>query len=108
MPSIHANPFPDLILGDNDGSSAGEFLTELVSKNLSVSGYSFENYYLFKGGIISRIYGNPAQQQHALQLEMAKVNYMDDSETKWETIRAERMRDNLKRVFEKLITVMSL
>ena len=108
VPTIHPDPFPDLILGDNDGSSAGEFLSELVSKNLITSGYSFENNFLFKGGYITRTYGNPDEHQHALQLEMVKRNYMDDSETEYDATRAEKMRDHLKRVFEKLITVMSL
>lgn len=108
VPSIHKEPFPDLILGDNDGSSAGEFLTEIVSKNLIQSGCSFENNYLFKGGYITRKYGVPSEHQHALQLEMVKANYMDDTETHYDETRAEKMRENLERCFEKLITVMAL
>ncbi len=108
VPSIHPEPFPDLILGDNNGSSAGEFLTEIVSKNLVKSGYSFENNFLFKGGYITRKYGVPAEHRHALQLEMVKANYMDDTETAYDKVRAEKIREHLKHGFEKLITVISL
>jgi N-formylglutamate deformylase len=108
VPSIYPEKFPDLILGDNDGVSAGEFITEIVSKSLVTSGYSLENNFLFKGGYITRQYGQPAKHQHALQLEMTKINYMDDSESKYHPQRAEKMRDHLKRMFEKVITVLCL
>lgn len=106
VPTINPKKFPDLILGDNDASSAGEFLTEIASKSLAGSGYSFENNFFFKGGYITRQYGRPKIHQHALQLEMTKVNYMDDLETSYHPDRAGKMQENLKRMFEKLITVL--
>ncbi|MBL7877495.1 MAG: N-formylglutamate amidohydrolase, partial [Cyclobacteriaceae bacterium] len=57
----------------------------------------------FKGGYITRHYGKPSEDQHALQLEMTKVNYMDDTELTYDKGRADKMRGLLKRVFEKLI-----
>jgi N-formylglutamate deformylase len=109
VPSIHPKRFPDLILGNNDGFSAGGFLTEMASKSLTTGGgYTFENNFLFKGGFITRHFGQPGDHQHALQLEMTKVNYMDDAELKYDDTRASRMRDHLRRTFEKLITVLSL
>lgn len=107
VPSIHAEPFPDLILGDNEGKSADTQLTQTASKQLSGSRYSFKNNYLFKGGFITRRYGNPSLQQHALQLEMSKDNYMDDEEISYDPSRAGRMREHLQRVFEQLIMVLS-
>jgi N-formylglutamate deformylase len=107
--TIYPKKFPDLILGDNDGFAAGTFLSEMASKSLiSGGGYSFENNFLFKGGYITRHYGQPEKNRHALQLEMTKVNYMDDRERKYDSVRAEKMREHLKRTFEKLITVLSL
>lgn len=104
--SIYEKEFPDLILGDNDGFSAGVFLREIASKSLAGGGYSFENNFLFKGGYITRHYGRPDIHQHALQLEMTKVNYMDDEERTYDTERAEKMQLLLRRTFEKLITVL--
>jgi N-formylglutamate amidohydrolase len=109
VPTIHPKKFPDLILGDNDGFAAGAFLTEMASKSLLTGGaYSFENNFLFKGGYITRHYGQPDKHRHALQLEMTKVNYMDDDQVKYHDERAEKMRDQLRRTFEKLVTVLSL
>jgi N-formylglutamate deformylase len=106
--SIYPNRFPDLILGSNDGFAAGSFITEIALKSLSGSSYTVEHNFLFKGGYITRHFGQPVQQQHALQLEMTKVNYMDDSEKHYEPARAGKMQDLLRRTFEKLITVLSV
>ncbi len=108
VPSIYPKKFPDLILGDNDGFACGSFLTEIASKSLLNGTYSFENNFLFKGGYITRHFGQPEKHQHALQLEMTKINYMDDGQNTYHPKRAEKMRDHLKRTFEKLITVLML
>ncbi|WKZ59651.1 MAG: N-formylglutamate amidohydrolase [Cyclobacteriaceae bacterium] len=101
--TIHKEKFPDLILGDADGTSASPGLIETAIRNLESSGYSFQHNYPFKGGYITRQYGKPTDNQHALQLEMSKVQYMDDSEMKYDPPRADKMREVLKRTLEALI-----
>jgi len=103
VPSIHKEPFPDLILGDADGTSASPGIIETALGVLDHSTYATHHNFPFKGGFITRHFGKPANGQHALQLEMTKVNYMDDSETKYDDERAEKMRSLLKTVFQKLI-----
>jgi len=103
VPTVHKEKFPDLILGDADGTSASPGLSETALGTLDHSNYSVNHNYPFKGGYITRYFGRPAENQHALQLEMTTVNYMDDDEKKYHPERAERMRDVLKKVFEKLI-----
>ncbi len=107
VPSIHKEYFPDLILGDAEGTSANRALSETVLKNFKTTNYSFQHNNPFKGGAITRHFGKPSENQHALQLEMTKVNYMDDAEIKYDTIRAEKVRNVLKTVFEKLIQQLS-
>ncbi len=106
VPTIHPQTFPDLILGDNEGNSAGTFLTEIATRSLVDGTYSFRNNFLFKGGYITRHYGKPQDNQHALQLEMTKVNYLDDGQTRYDSRRAGMMQGHLKRMFEKLITAL--
>lgn len=103
VPTIYKEKFPDLILGDADGTSASPGLIETAIRNLESSGYSFQHNYPFKGGYITRQYGKPTDNQHALQLEMSKVQYMDDSEMKYDRPRADKMREVLKRTMEALI-----
>ena len=75
-----SKPFPDLILGSADGTSASYEIINKALELLGNTGYSFSHNHPFKGGYITRYFGKPQEGQHALQLEMAKPLYMDDSE----------------------------
>jgi len=103
VPAIYKDKFPDLILGDADGTAASPGLIETALGVLDHESYSVTHNHPFKGGYITRHYGNPSANQHAIQLEMTKVNYMDDAEKKYDKARSDKMRKLLKRVFEKLI-----
>lgn len=105
--TIQSSRFPDLNLGDNDGKSADKTLIEKACETLSSDGYSFLHNYPFKGGHITRHFGNPHRQEHALQLEMNKVNYMDDDEINYHPARATKMQELLKRNFEHLIKILT-
>lgn len=109
VPGIHEEPFPDLILGDNNETSAHPELIKTATSSLENKGYEFSHNYPFKGGYITRNFGRPEQNIHALQLEMAKTNYMDDSETFYHKAKANKIRAvlketliNLKESLEKL------
>jgi N-formylglutamate deformylase len=96
VPAIHPQPFPQLILGSADGTSASPGLIETALRHLEQSGRPVAHNFPFKGGYITRTYGRPAAGIHALQLEMTKTNYMDDSETRYDDARAERIIPTLK------------
>jgi len=101
--TIQGDKFPDLILGDVDETSADKNIIDTTLSTLKNSSYTVNHNHPFKGGQITRYFGKPSAGIHALQLEMTKVNYLDNSETKYDPARANKMRELLKRVFEKLI-----
>jgi N-formylglutamate deformylase len=103
VPTIHQEKFPDLILGDADGTSASPGLIETAILNLESTGYSFQHNYPFKGGYITRHYGAPSNNQHALQLEMSKVVYMDGAEKSYDVERATKIRMLLKHTLGELV-----
>lgn len=103
VPSIHKEKFPDLILGDADGTSASPGLIEATLSTLDHSRFQTQHNFPFKGGYITRHFGKPSMGQHALQLEMTKVNYMDETETKYDEGKAQEIGVLLKSVFQKLI-----
>ncbi|MEJ0054424.1 MAG: N-formylglutamate amidohydrolase [Bacteroidota bacterium] len=105
VPTIQHREFPDLILGDVDGTSSSPELiaATLQALTLNKNSYSIGHNHPFKGGYITRHFGRPAENQHALQLEMTKVNYMDDNEKEYSKERSTKMRKVLQTVFEKLI-----
>ncbi len=108
VPTIHKEKFPDLILGDADGTSASPGLIEIALKGLESGAYGVNHNYPFKGGYITRHFGKPLENQHALQLEMSKVMYMDDAEMNYNEVRAVKVREVLKSTFEKLINAIEL
>lgn len=106
VPTIYKDKFPDLILGDAEGTSASPGLIEIALRELESSEYQVNHNHPFKGGHITRSFGKPAEDQHGLQLEMSKVMYMDDKEVEYNEQRAEQMRSVLKMTFEKLIDAL--
>lgn len=103
IPTIYKEKFSDLILGDADGTAASPGLSETALQALEKSGYAVSHNHPFKGGYITRSFGKPVENQHAIQLEMSKIIYMDDRELTYDTVRAEKLKTVLKGVFEKLI-----
>ena len=77
VPRLFAGKLADLNLGTADGKSCGEGIGEaLLTK---VSGYSGVLNGRFKGGYITRTYGDPANGVHAVQLELSEATYMNES-----------------------------
>ena len=103
VPTIQAEPFPDLILGNNDEKSAGKEIIEIALSGLKTGKFGVNHNSPFKGGNITRNFGKPGEKVHALQLEMAKTNYMDDDELTFNEARANEVRNVLRPVFENLI-----
>jgi len=103
VPTVFPEKFPDLILGTYDEQSAAKGMIDAVLTELKNSKYKVNHNFPFKGGYITRHFGRPSEDQHAMQLEMSKVNYMDDSEKHYDKIRADKVREVLKKVFNVLI-----
>lgn len=106
--TIRKERFPDLILGSADGQSADAKLIHTALKNLGSGKYSLQHNDPFRGGYITRQYGHPARHEHALQLEMSKINYMDDSERQYHPSRAEKMEELLYKTLNDLAKTINL
>lgn len=107
VPGIRPEPFPDLILGDADQTSAHGELIKAAETVLGSSGYSFQHNDPFKGGNLTRHFGKPEMGVHALQLEMSKVLYMNDLETDYDKRRAAKVQSVLLPLFEKLLETLN-
>jgi len=103
VPTIQTEPFPDLILGDNDEKSANKEIIDIALNGLERGKYGVNHNSPFKGGNITRSFGKPENNIHALQLEMAKTNYMNDDELTFNKARADEIRSVLRPVFENLV-----
>lgn len=79
VPRFFEGRLPDLNLGTADGASAAPALTARVAA-AAVESDEFSSIVngRFKGGYITRAYGDPREGIHALQLELSQITYMDE------------------------------
>jgi N-formylglutamate deformylase len=79
VPRFFDGTLPDFSLGTADGQTAAPPLVGRLMNVLSASErYSATLNGRFKGGYITRTYGNPAENIHAIQLELTQATYMDE------------------------------
>ena len=106
VPTIQAERFPDMILGSVDETSADGRLINKALKCLSGGAFELKHNTPFKGGQITRTFGRPSENQHALQLEMNKILYMDDTEMVFDEARANKIRSVLKYTLSELSSTL--
>ncbi len=68
----------DMVLGDALGGSCTPGLTALVEQSLRDMGYTVARNAPYSGGYITRHYGRPHGDVHALQIEINRALYMDE------------------------------
>lgn len=69
----------DIVLGDAYGTSCAPAVTRLVERTLLEMGYVVRRNDPYAGGYITRHYGRPREGVHALQIEIARNLYMDET-----------------------------
>ena len=80
VPWLFEGRLPDLNIGTADGASAHPSIAQAVAAVCEArGGYSHVVNGRFKGGYITRHYGQPDQHIHAIQLEKCRDIYMRDA-----------------------------
>ncbi len=98
VPRLFDGELSELNLGSNDGASCGAAIETAVAEIAGLSDYSCVVNDRFKGGYITRHYGSPANNIHALQLEIAQRAYMNEKSTSFDEKKAADLRDTLRRM----------
>lgn len=75
----HAAEPPDFVLGDAHGTACSPRATRAAEAILQGLGYRVRRNDPYAGGYITRHYGRPRENIHALQIEMARPLYMDEA-----------------------------
>jgi len=79
-PRLFEGRLPDFNLGTADGASCeADLATRLKSALDAQPGYTNVLNGRFKGGYITRRFGDPSRNVHAVQLEMSECIYMDEA-----------------------------
>ena len=80
VPRFFDGKLPDLNLGSGNGSSCNPVLSaSLLAIAQSAPGYTAVLNGRFQGGYITRHYGQPAHNIHAIQLELTQCSYMQEA-----------------------------
>ncbi|HEX3696938.1 MAG TPA: N-formylglutamate amidohydrolase [Polyangia bacterium] len=69
----------DVVPGDRDGSSCSPALSRLVGGHFAERGYRVAFNDPYKGGFITTHHGRPAEHIHAIQIELRRDLYMNES-----------------------------
>jgi N-formylglutamate deformylase len=101
VPMLFEGRLPDFNLGTATGASCDDVLqTQLQGCLESQSRYSFAVNGRFKGGYITRHYGNPDAGVQAVQLELAQLNYMDEASFGYDEGKAPAVQELIGRMLQ--------
>lgn len=106
VPMFFDGQLPDFNLGTANGASCSPALQARLARVLeqlaspASSAYSHVVNGRFKGGHITRHYGNPAEHIEAVQLELAQCTYMDEDSFEYEPDRAAGVQRVIRALLE--------
>lgn len=102
VPRLFDGVLPDLNIGTFDGASCDVLLEHAVIKSLESNSYSHILNGRFKGGWITRHYGQPHDGVHAIQMEIAQSTYLTAEAAPWDVddAKLERLQETLQGVLQ--------
>lgn len=96
VPALFEGELPVLNIGTFDGRSCDEAVATAVMRAANASPFDAVRDARFKGGFITRHYGDPANSVQAMQLELAQRAYMDEQTGDYDERKASQMTDTLR------------
>ena len=70
---------PDFVVSDQDGKTSSRKFRDVIIKNLKSQGYEVAVNYPYKGAELIKRHGVPIENRHAVQIEINRRLYMDES-----------------------------
>ncbi|MDR6842447.1 N-formylglutamate deformylase [Pseudoxanthomonas sacheonensis] len=104
VPFLFEGRLPDLNLGTAGGTSCSAALQARLESVLEAQDrHDFVVNGRFKGGYITRQYGDPAQNIQAVQLEISQRIYMDEDSFEWDAGKAARTQIVLRELIDQML-----
>jgi len=95
VPRFFEGQLPDFNFGSANGASCSNELMNQIMQ-LDLSPYSSVANGRFKGGYITRGFGKPDNNIHAVQLELSQHTYMDEPSDHYNEVKAAQVKRKLK------------
>jgi N-formylglutamate amidohydrolase len=99
--STRAGESCDVVLGDRFGAACNAAVTGLVERELSAMGYRVARNAPYAGGYTTEHYGRPGRKVHALQIELSRALYFDETALQ-PTDGMPRLKSDLAHLFKAL------
>ena len=107
LPRLFDGQLPDLNIGTFGGASCAPSVHEAAAASVAAMPFTSVVNGRFKGGYITRHYGQPEQGIHAVQLEMSQCIYMDETAPfGYREDLAARIQPHLKRMVENVFAAL--
>lgn len=102
IPRLFPGTLPTLNLGTNSGAGCAPQVGQAAEAALAKSGFSHVADGRFKGGWITRHYGQPAEHVHAIQMEIALSAYLTEEAPPWafDAAKAAKLQAALSAIIE--------
>ncbi|MFD0915368.1 N-formylglutamate amidohydrolase [Pseudahrensia aquimaris] len=97
-------PRADIIIGDRYGTSCNSAISHELIDRFRELGYSVERNKPYAGGFITEHYGRPLKGFHAVQIEINRGLYMNES-TISKAVGFDRLRDDIRSVVSHLVSL---
>ena len=106
VPYLFEGALPDFNIGTKSGETCAPFIQHIVAEICAqTESYSSVENGRFKGGWTTRHYGQPETGVHAIQMELAQINYMQEfAPWIYEEAKAKNLRAVLKSILQSLET----
>jgi N-formylglutamate deformylase len=104
VPMLFEGRLPDFNLGTADGASCSPDLQWGLTHVMEAqSRYDFVLNGRFKGGYITRHYGQPREGVHAVQLELSQCQYMNEESFAWDATKAPLVQGTIRQLLQKCL-----
>jgi N-formylglutamate amidohydrolase len=108
VPRLFDGPLPDFNIGTNHDRSCQPQLTEHVVQALKKQErYSHVVNARFVGGYITRHYGAPDRNTHALQIELSQATYLNETTLKWDVEAAKQVQITIQEIVQSIMDWIS-
>jgi len=105
VPRLFPGVLTDFNIGTNGGTSCGAAVEKAVMSAASNTKFSSVLNGRFQGGYITRNYGQPEQNVHAIQLELSQRCYMDEGQLHYDAESADDVAQTIEQMLRAFVAV---
>ncbi|MEP6828591.1 MAG: N-formylglutamate deformylase [Aestuariivirga sp.] len=104
IPHLFEGTLPDLNIGTDNGKTCAKAIEQHVLEIAKASGFTSVLNGRFRGGWTTRHYGRPAENVHAIQMEISQSAYLESEAAPWNfySTKAAMLRPNLAKILNSL------